>query len=176
MGPVLVLQNNLSPSISRMPGLVPQPDDVLEVLHMTPCTPALGHIPSHMARGSAPSCSKTLASLMWHRAITEEQGGEHRTADMSCTDTDEILGFLPTSSFHLLMMSMGSTWSSWSTQRWPGVRGGGAWRGFHPQDLEPYKSLFSSDPPQSQAWMTFSIPGTWTDLAISPRWCLVTQH
>ena len=132
MGSVLVLQNNLSPSISRMPGLVPQPDDVLEVLHTTPCTPALGHIPSHMACGSAPSCSKTLASLMWHCAITEEQGGEHRTTDMSCTDTDENLGFLPTSSFHLLMTSMGSTWSSWSTQRWPGVRGRGAWRGFHP--------------------------------------------
>ena len=78
---------------------------------------------------------------------------------MSCADTDTTLCFLPSSSFHLLMTSMGSTWSSWPTWHWPGVRGGGAWRGFHPQDLEPHKSLSSSDSPQSQAWMTFSVPG-----------------
>ena len=57
MGSVLVLQKDLSPSISRMPGLVPQLDNVLEVLHMTPCTPALGNVPSRTARSSAPSHS-----------------------------------------------------------------------------------------------------------------------
>ena len=158
MGSVLVLQKDLSPSISWMPGLVPRLDNVLEVLHMTPCTPALGNVPSHMAPGPPPSRSALRHSPRSSGTVPSLRSREENTGPLTCptlTQTRPCASFPPAAST--------SRWHRWVrpglTWHWPGVRGGGAWQGFHPQHLEPHKSLSSCDSPQSQAWMTFSVPG-----------------
>ena len=177
MGSVLVLQKDLSPSISRMPGLVPQLDNVLEVLHMTPCTPALGNVPSRTARGSAPS-----HSALRHSPRSCGTGPSLRSREDTGALTCRALTQTPPCASFPAAAST-SWWHPWVPPGHPGPPGTGLvsvvgvpggdfiLRTSSHTSLSLHLTLLKA----RHGWHFQSL-GTWTHLAISPRRCLVTQH